>query len=260
MKKVLILLAAALFLVCSCSEKKTNVMKQDGWDNFKYPQINFVNKASETQGWKIYKKVIPNPENYINSTISEVIKTLYWSSKDSIPHVEKINYSFENIEEISSKQGAPPEISILYNSQWVEKSDKEGGKDKVLFETRGVLLHELTHGFQLEPQGTGSYFTNRTFWAFIEGMADAVRIHNGGFPKENRKPGGNWMDGYQTTGYFLDWLTGKDPDFLRKFNKSTLDIIPWNFDGAIKYALGEQYNTEDLWKEYQESFNAEKKK
>ena len=52
---------------------------------------------------------------------------------------------------------------------------------KLFFETRGVLLHELTHAYQLEPQGIGSYGTNRVFWAFIEGMADAVRVANGGF-------------------------------------------------------------------------------
>lgn len=46
----------------------------------------------------------------------------------------------------------------------------------MFFETRGVLLHELTHAYQLEPQGIGSYGTNRVFWAFIEGMADAVRV------------------------------------------------------------------------------------
>lgn len=43
------------------------------------------------------------------------------------------------------------------------------------FSKRAVLLHELTHAYQLEPQGIGSYGTNRVFWAFIEGMADAVR-------------------------------------------------------------------------------------
>lgn len=71
------------------------------------------------------------------------------------------------------------------------------------FETRGVLLHELTHAYQLEPQGIGSYGTNKVFWAFIEGMADAVRIANGGFHGENDRPkGGNYMDGYRCAGYF----------------------------------------------------------
>ena len=61
------------------------------------------------------------------------------------------------------------------------------------------------------------------------------------------------MDGYQTTGFILQWLTSKDKDFLRKFNKSALEVIPWSFDGAVKHVLGEKYTTQELWDEYQES-------
>ena len=35
-----------------------------------------------------------------------------------------------------------------------------------------------------------------------------------------RKPGGNWMDGYRTTGFFIQWLTTKDPDAIRKFHET----------------------------------------
>ena len=48
------------------------------------------------------------------------------------------------------------------------------------------------------------------------------------------------------------WLRdNKDPDFLRKFNRSTLEVIPWSFDGGIKYALGKSYDIDTLWREYQ---------
>ena len=116
-----------------------------------------------------------------------------------------------------------------------------------------MLLHELTHAYQLEPQGIGTYGTNKVFWAFIEGMADAVRIANGGFTGEADRPkGGNYMDGYRTAGYFFVWLRdNKDSEFLRKFNKSTLEIIPWSFNGAIKHIFGEEADIDALWKEYQ---------
>ena len=51
---------------------------------------------------------------------------------------------------------------------------------------------------------------------------------------------------------FLEWLTTKDKDFLRKFNKSALEVIPWSFDGAIKHILGNQYSIDGLWNQYQE--------
>lgn len=248
-------LVLLLFLYACGSSGLISHQKTTEWSDFSYPEINFVNKAADTKGWEIYSRIIPEPEEYIHATILEVVKTLYWSDKDSIPNVKKINYEFRDVEGISAKGGTPPEITIFYSSRWVEKSEKDAGDEKVLFETRGVLLHELTHGFQLEPQGIGTYGDGGEFWIFIEGMADAVRIHNGGFPQDNRKPGGSWKDGYQRTGYFLDWLTTKDPDFLRKFNRSTLEVIPWGFDKAIKYVLGQQYSVDALWNEYQDYLN-----
>jgi hypothetical protein len=141
---------------------------------------------------------------------------------------------------------------VFYSTQHIEHSFAGNNVEKVLFETRGVLLHELTHVYQLSPQGIGGYDDDRVFWCFIEGMADAVRVANGGFLPEDRPKGGNYMDGYRTTGFFLAWLKdNKDPDFLRKFNASTLAVIPWSFNGAIKHVLGEDADIDELWYEYQ---------
>lgn len=246
-----LLIAISIFLISCNSGEIVSVNNDTNWNSFKYPEINFVNEAQGTEGWDIYNRIVPNPEELINESILGVVKTLYWSPADSIPGVTKINYSIEDREGISAKGGSVPEISIFYSTRWVEQSAKNGGDEKVLYETEGVLYHELVHGYQLEPQGVGSYGTNKIFFAFIEGMADAVRAHNGYFPDENRRPGGHWLDGYQTTGFFLQWLTTKDSDFLRKFNKSALEVVPWSFDGGIKYALGEENSIDDLWNDYQ---------
>ena len=106
--------------------------------------------------------------------------TLYNSPEDSITPVNKIHYTLEDIEGISAKGGGNGDVTIFYSTRHIEKSFAENDTAKLFFETRGVLLHELTHAYQLEPQGIGSYGTNRVFWAFIEGMADAVRVANGG--------------------------------------------------------------------------------
>lgn len=252
MKKILFIAILSLTILLSCSQRVVVVKKNTTWATYNYPTINFVNKAARTEGSTIYYRIVPDPEKLIKESILGVVKTLYWSPADSIPEIKRINYTIEDVDGISAKSGGVPEINIFYSTRWVERSAKSGGDDKVLYETEGVLYHELVHGFQLEPQGIGSYGTNKIFFAFIEGMADAVRAYNNYFPITNRKPGGNWMDGYQTTGFFLEWLTTKDKDFLRKFNKSALEVIPWSFDGAIKYVLGIQYSIDDLWNEYQE--------
>jgi hypothetical protein len=48
------------------------------------------------------------------------------------------------------------------------------------------------------------------------------------------------------------WLRdNKDPDFIRKFNRSALDVVPWSFNGAIKHIFGENADIDELWREYQ---------
>lgn len=112
------------------------------------------------------------------------------------------------------------------------------------------MLHELTHAYQLEPQGIGDYSNNKVFWAYVEGEADAVRVANGYFTAQDRPKGGSSMDGYRR--FFLVWLRDHyDRRFLKKFNRSTLEVIPWSFDGAIKLVLGKQYSIKELWHQYE---------
>ena len=243
---------AATFGITSCHQSKPITSAAEGWDTYNTGIILFEDKASGSAGSDIYHRIIPDAESYIREQARTVLATLYNSPADSIPTVEKIHYTLEDIEGISAKGGGNGDVTIFYSTRHIEQSFAEADTAKLLFETRGVLLHELTHAYQLEPQGIGSYGTNRVFWAFIEGMADAVRVANGGFGPDARPKGGNYMDGYRTAGYFFVWLRdNKDPEFLRKFNRSTLEVIPWPFDGAIKHVLGEKYDIDDLWNEYQ---------
>lgn len=226
--------------------------------NFDYPEVNFINKAPQTRGWAIYDSIIPDPVPFIQQHAKWVAETLYWDDSDNIPNVEKINYSLEDNDGISAKSGGAPVINIFYSTQWIERSMKSMGASQVLYETRGVLYHELTHAYQAHPKGAGGYRAPSKdrkadeYWVFTEGLADAVRTYNGHFDYSSRRPGGHWMDGYRTTGFFLHWLTMKDPDFLRKFNKTAFDIEPWSFDKAMQSIFGPNVTTDSLWEEYQQ--------
>ena len=250
MKKAII----SLFTIAACCATMQAEAKEkpNCWENYFAGKIEFVNASPETKGAKIYNQIIPNPEQYITKHAKTVLETLYFSPKDSIPKINDIRYVIKDYNGISGKGGNPPAIQITYSTQWIEKSFANQDTAKLDYETRGVLYHELTHGYQLEPQGIGNYGNSKVFWAFIEGMADAVRYINGCFGPENRPKGGTYMDGYRTTGFFFAWLKEtKDPDFIRKFNRSTLEVIPWSFDGAIKHVLGQRAQIDELWKEYQ---------
>lgn len=222
------------------------------WAGFIYPKVNYTDKDNKVTGSKIYHRLIHNPAAFIADHAQKVVSILYWTDKDHKKDIRTINYELRPDNGISAKGGDAPIIEIFYSADWVEKTATNKGDFDVLYETRGVLYHELTHGYQLEPKGCGSYRRGDEFFAFIEGVADAVRYEAGFFPVTNRRPGGNWMDGYQTTGFFLQWLTNKDVDFIRKFNKSAGELNPWSFDAAMKHILGEGNTTQKLWDEYQE--------
>lgn len=188
---------------CSATSKERTKITPNAWGKYNVGTVLFEDKAPETKGSDIYHRIIPDAESYIKAQAREVLTTLYNSPEDSIPTVNKIHYTLEDIEGVSAKGGGNGDVTIFYSTRHIEKSFAANDTAKLFFETRGVLLHELTHAYQLEPQGVGSYGTNRVFWAFIEGMADAVRVANGGFDGPNARPkGGNYMDGYRTAGYF----------------------------------------------------------
>lgn len=221
------------------------------WSSFIYPNIDFQVLDPETEGAKFYNKLVQNPDEYIQYHAKKVAEILYFSADDPMTEVKNIKYTLEDKEGISAKGGSSPNIHIFYSTKHIEKSAKES-LFKLDFETRGVLYHELTHGYQYEPKGCGNYSNNKTFWACIEGIADAVRAEAGLFDMSTRRPGGNWMDGYRTTGFFIQWLKTKDPDAIRKFHRTAKDLDVWSFDAAIKSVFGENESIEGMWNEYQE--------
>ncbi|WP_108822238.1 basic secretory protein-like protein [Dysgonomonas sp. Marseille-P4361] len=221
------------------------------WSSFIYPNIDFQVLDPETEGAKFYNKLVQNPDEYIKYHAKKVAEILYFSADDPMTEVKNIKYTLEDKKGVSAKGGSSPNIHIFYSTQHIEKSTKES-LFKLDFETRGVLYHELTHGYQYEPKGCGNYSNNKTFWACIEGIADAVRAEAGLFDMSTRRPGGNWMDGYRTTGFFIQWMKTKDPDAIRKFHRTAKDLDVWSFDAAIKSVFGENESIEGMWNEYQE--------
>ena len=232
----------------------TDLSEEDQRWNAHLKAIRFKDLDPATKGSQIYHALIPNPDPYIRSVAREVMKCLYFTSEDSIPMLQELEYIVRDAEGVSWKDGGDGFVNITYTTGHIESSFKDQDTARVDFETRGVLLHELTHAFQLEPQGIGPYGgPNPAVWELIEGTADAVRIACGGFHGEPDRPkGGSYHDGYRYIGYFFNWVCDTmDPDFIRKMNRSCLEIIPWSWNGALEYALGKGYDIDALWHDYQ---------
>ena len=230
----------------------------EGWDRFPYPIVVLTVKDDSTRGAKHYNRLVQNADEYVKYHTQKVCQILHYTQADPLLDVDTIKYTLSYYNGISAKSGSVPTIGIVYSTKHCEKIG-----DKSLYElndeTRGVLYHELTHAYQYEPKNCGNYGDGGVFWAHIEGMADAVRTEAGLFDVQKlRKQGGNWMDGYKTTGFFIHWLKTKDSDAIRKFHASARDLETWSFDGAMVYIFGEGATVQSLWDEYQEFIESEK--
>lgn len=270
MKLPISIMLAAIAASCTTTNTKTGandeaqsnrhepITIEEAWANYNPGAVDFEITTPDAPGADIYKRIIPDPEKYITDNARRVLQTLYFSPDDSIPQIDTIKYVVRDFDGISYKSGGGNKVRIDYSTNWIEKSFADNDTAKLDYETRGVIYHELTHAYQLEPQGCGHYDGKSPFWAFIEGTADGVRVACGCFEQDfaskDRPRGGNWMDGYRKTGYFLYWLQlNKDKDFIKKFNRTALEVVPWSFDAAMKHILGdkEENSIENLWNEYQ---------
>lgn len=225
----------------------------EAWKEFSLPSVHVKNPYPNETGSMLYFSIVENPENFIHIQSRKVLEQLYFTPEDEfIPKVNYLEYVLDNFDGVSYCGGGGGMKQIALSNQYVESYYTENGAKALVQENRGVLFHELTHAFQLEPKGCGDYGSSKVFHSCIEGMADAVRTLCGGFPNASDRPkGGHYLDSYRYTGFFIVWLVkNKDKDFLRKFNLSTQHVNPWSFDGAIKYILGDKYNVDDLWTEY----------
>ena len=228
------------------------------WKKYNPGEVEFHDEAPESEGSKIYHNIIPNPAPYIQENALRVLQTLYWGPKDpNVPKLKRIIYTIKDYDGISEKYGHGDHVGIRYSTNWIERCFAGNDTLRLDYETRGVLYHELTHAYQLSPERCGQYDGKSEYWIFIEGMADAVRVACGCFDQDfsskDRPRANTWRKGYRVTGYFLYWLMlNKDKDFLRKFNRTAVEIKPWSWDKAMKHIFGDkpEITTEALWQEY----------
>lgn len=117
--------------------------------------------------------------------------------------------------------------------------------------TASYTTHEVVHLYQ----NGASYGTSQQATGTIEGIADLVLIRLGYHPAQSRRPAGggtNWYDGYDTTGFFFDWIERyaptPSPGFVKKLNAA---LTASTFNPSIITSLNARGKTVDaLWTEY----------
>jgi hypothetical protein len=252
----------ALLFLFSCSGEPENAAPEpetetatevDIWQEYNVGRIQFHNLATTTPGGRITAAIVRGDSLFFQKIARKVVSLLYLSPEDSITRVRNLNIRVEDFDGVAYATGDSEGNVIVLSCRWIGNSFLDTrDTTKTADEITGVLLHEMTHVYQLEPRAPGGYGGNTAIWACIEGTADAVRYLAGYFKENDVGAGGSYLDGYRTTGFFLGWVAkNKDADFLRAFNRAALHVYPWNFAAAFKHALGEEADVDALWTEYQ---------
>ncbi|KZN44939.1 basic secretory protein-like protein [Pseudoalteromonas luteoviolacea] len=234
---------------------------------WKKPQVDFVDVDPQTQGSILFKRIISDPSGHMANRCVDVAKILY---SDPIESNRFRNLRFElrakdhwGNEFVAYKMGedGSGEMTIVVSTTHLANLYRDNGNSDAAIrdEIDGILFHEVTHGYNNSPLTRDSYGDGKAFWAYTEGLADAVRIGEG-FHK-TRQPNvtdpKKWLGGYTTTGFFLHYVrVTHDPEFLYKFNKTAKDLgnYTWSFDSAFRSILGR--GVDDLWQEYANFINS----
>jgi hypothetical protein len=224
------------------------------WSTFVYPTVTFTDNARALEGSAIFQAAIPDVVGMMKEQSLAICKQIYADNLDPRVNFTKLNLQLnDDPNGVAWKAGSPPEITIGISAQYITSFYYKYNKDLslVLKEVRGILAHEGAHGYQWAPKNCGAYDGSSTFWAFIEGEADAVRAELTNWtPARQPSRGGSWMDGYTRTGFFLAWCKkNKKPTFLIELNHAARDMPTFTWEAAFQQILGQ--SVQQTWNEYQ---------
>jgi len=176
----------------------------------------------------------------LHSAVLAVLKTLY--TPQTVPrNVRSVTLFIENMDGVAYTKGSDLDDDhkeIHFSIRHIE-NNKQRARDEIM----GVIVHEMVHCFQFNAKGTCP-------GGLIEGIADYVRLKAGYVPPHWQRGGDKWDAGYQTTGYFLEFIeTNCGAGTVRKINDAMRDK---KYDeGIFKDLTGEPVET--LWKLYKQS-------
>jgi hypothetical protein len=174
-----------------------------------------------------------------------VCAVLYKNAAEVQANQTSVTLTFRNMAGVAFNSGG----NIVVSTQHVQNVANSG--QDVVREILGVLSHEVTHTYQYND-ADGSPRAPQ-LGGVIEGVADYVRFRHGFKTYANRRKGGTWSAGYDTTAFFIDYLDRTYFDFGYRFNQSmsSRDGRAWN-STVFQTLTGKSVDT--LWNEYQVSF------
>lgn len=254
-----IIFVALMITVAGCKENSVAPVTETTpppsetsvWDSFALPAISFENEDIAGNG-KYFSIYLANPDSVEKAISIKVCKLLYKQPSEVVKVSRvKVTLRDEGGVAYTTSLGAATEKNMVISGQYF-KGLIDGGMSKAAItnEIVGVMTHESTHIFQSDNN-----YGEKNGWSAIEGIADCVRYLAGVDKITRRHPGGTWLDGYTTTGFFIAWLQEKkDPDFLYNFNKYVgQHKTDFTWEAATWKLLNKSVT--DLWSEYQSAIS-----
>ena len=158
-----------------------------------------------------------------SAAVSAVQSTLYKPSQSNshIRPVRSVTLILRSMDALAYTTGSELDDEhkeIHFNLAYISKIPAEPNsrrKDEI----QGVLVHEMVHCWQWDAYGTAP-------GGLIEGIADFVRLKAGLAPPHWKKKErcDKWDQGYQHTGYFLDWIeTQYGEGSVRRINEALMN-------------------------------------
>ena len=162
--------------------------------------------------------------------------------QDKVPGVRSITLILRPFEGVAYTAGKSIDLEhkkIHFSTTHIERIYEAHLENEIM----GVIIHEMVHCWQWNGRGQCNS-------GLIEGVADWVRLRAGYVPPHWRQNADKiWDVGYETTGYFLDWLeerfgAGTVPRLNQKLREPYIKEEFW------QGFFGEGNGVESLWQEY----------
>ncbi|MFC3034706.1 basic secretory protein-like protein [Pseudoalteromonas fenneropenaei] len=222
------------------------------WLGFTPAQVEVQFEDTSSLGYQRLVRLFPDLTQTINAVTLQLVPMLY-RDFTQVPDFSKVTFQLKWMDTIAYRSGDESNMIIAFSSKYITERLAEQPDSQVEYELLGVLWHELTHGYQLFPKDR--HYGEPQAHAFVEGMADLIRIQAGFHKTRAPKPSESWLGGYTNTGFFLAWLAEQHSEFAFRFNQTAHTISPWSFAAAIKAVTNE--DLDELWQRYQQSLSTE---
>ena len=171
-----------------------------------------VDNMDATASGKLFTDSIADPAMTLGCITRDTCDILYLKVSE-IRVTTKITITIEDYDGVSETWSPAPGESIIHMSSrhLQQVSDAQGDVGK---EIRGLLYYHATNIYQYDG-GNGT----ANSW-LVSGVANYVRHVAGYMTDDQRRAGGAYNDGGQTSGFFFVWLDQNYAKFVYELNMS----------------------------------------